>query len=62
MGGDTTMSIEISEKQFALAMMAIDLALKWALRQSNDDIDTLLAREEKRKDLLMARLKGGDGQ
>lgn len=55
------MGIDISEKQFMLVMMAIDLALKWALRQSDEDLDTLLANEQQRKDLLMAQLKGGEG-
>lgn len=51
--------MEVTDKQFALAMMVIDLALKWALRQSEEDIDELIADEEKRKDALMAQLKGG---
>ena len=55
------MGIDISEKQFMLVMMAIDLALKWALRQSDEDLDTLLANEQQRKRLLMAALEERSG-
>lgn len=51
--------MEISEKQFTLVMIAIDLALKWALRQSDEDIDVLIEKEEKRNEALMAELETG---
>jgi len=50
--------MHISEKQFTLLMMALDMAAKWALRQAEGDIDRLIADEEARTESLMSQLEG----
>lgn len=51
------MSIRIQEKQFMLLMMAIEIATRWALRQSDESLEDLINGQEKRKSELMAELK-----
>lgn len=51
------MSLELSEKQFALLMLCIETAIQWSLRQSDEDIDKLIADEELRSQALMKELE-----